>query len=411
MMVNSASVAVAMVLSLTGTSPFEPGLVARPPAGAAAVRLAAGAKLWAPKKSKPKSDDDEETAKKEEELLNPHSAKPAPAARSAAPRPASAQRPAPAAARQRRGIKMEEAANDEDEDDEEGGDDDDEDDKPKVVKRRKKIVEEEEDEEEDVPLPSLPVVRPRLVALDAGPTMMVRSFHYNTTQTPLQGDSHTRFGYQFALEAFPLLRTPPGFHRRIGLGISYEAESGTAGVLNTSKGLASTADVSMGRWGFDLRYALTFGARLVVVPALGYGKASAGLKGPTIPAPSGCPANNPDPCFASTNPSYLSMDLHIHVAATPLLSFSLVGGYLLGLGVQSGMGQISSSEATAKMSGFHVDVGASLLAYSDWLAVTAQVPIRQYVYNLTPTAGSAVTYRSATDTNYGFILGLAALAP
>ena len=42
MIVNSASVAVALVLSLTGTSPFEPGLVARPPAGVASLRLAAG---------------------------------------------------------------------------------------------------------------------------------------------------------------------------------------------------------------------------------------------------------------------------------------------------------------------------------------------------------------------------------
>jgi hypothetical protein len=408
MIVNSASVAVAMVLSLTGTSPFEPGLVARPPAGAAVVRLAAGAKLWAPKKSKPKSDDDEETAKKEEELLNPHSARPASAARpAAAPRPASAQRPAAGAVRQRRPIKMDEASNDEEDDEDDQGDDD-EDDKPKVAKRRKKIVEEEEDEDEDVPLPSLPVVRPRLVGLEAGPTMMVRSFHYNT---PLQGDNHTRFGYQFALEAFPLLRTPPGFYRRIGLGIVYEAVSGTAGILNTNTGLASTANVSMGRWGFDLRYALTFGARLVVVPALGYGKASANLDRPMTMLPSACLVTNADPCFASVNPSYLSMDLHIRVAATPLLSFSLVGGYLLGLGVQSGAGQISSSEATASMSGFHVDVGASLLAYSEWLAVTAQVPIRQYNYSLAPTAGSAVTYRSATDTNYGLILGLSALAP
>jgi hypothetical protein len=307
---------------------------------------------------------------------------------------------------------MEEASNDEDDDDEEGGDDDDEGDKPKVVKRRKKIVEEDEDEEEDVPLPSLPVVRPRLAGLEVGPAMMVRSFHYNT---PLQGDNHTRFGYQFAFESFPLLRTPPGFHRRIGIGAEYEVESGDAGVVQMSSGLTQSYPVSTGHWGVNLRYVITPGARLVLVPAIGYGNTSANVAQRPAPAmtppPSMCNTDAAYPCFANVNASYLSFDLHIRVAATPELSFSLVGGYLQGLSVQSGVGQISSSEATAKMSGFHVDIGASLLAYSDWLSVTAQVPIRQYGYSLAPTMGSAVTYRSATDTNYGLILGLSALAP
>jgi hypothetical protein len=410
MIVNSASVALAMVLSMAGSSPFERGVVPGQ-ASAAPLRLAAG-KLWAPKKSKPKADDDDDTAKKEEELLKPQKAKPAAPQRSG---PASRSAPRPAAATTTRGrhrIKMDDSASeDEDDDDSEG--DDDEDDTPKITKRRKRVVEEDEEDEdeEDLTLPSLPVVRPRLAGLEVGPAIMVRSFHYDT---PLQGDNHTRFGYQFAFESFPLLGLQLGAFRRIGIGASYEVESGDAGIVNAGSGQTIAYPVNTGHWGIDLRYVITPGARLVLVPALGYGITSANVgQRPSpmyTPVPSMCNTDAAYPCFANANASYFSIDLHIRVAATPQLSFSLVGGYMVGLGVQGGVGQISTTEATAKMQGFHVDVGASMLVFREWLAVNAQIPIRQNSYSLSPTMTTA-TYHAASDTYYGLLLGLSALAP
>jgi hypothetical protein len=395
MFVSPASFSVVVALSLPGALPPVPR-GGPPGAVAARVRLAA-VKLWAPKKAKAKTDED--YAKEEELLLKlPHVTKATQITRSAP-----GARPAPAAAASRHGVKMEEAAND----GAETNDEQDDDGEVATVRRPRRGFEDEGDDE--VPIPSLPAVRPRLIAFEAGPAMVVRTLHYDAA---LQGESHTRFGVQLALESFPLLRTPEGFHRFIGIGASYEAESGNAGIIQ-GDGSTRSYPVGMSRFGVDLRYALPFGPRWVVVPSFGYGRASANLN--DVPAsmvvtPSACTQSTPYPCFASASPSYLSIDVSARAAVLPTLSVSLAAGYLAGLGVQSGTGQISSSEAKATVAGFHIDMGASLIAYGDWLAVTAQIPIRFYSYSFTPTTGAA-TYHSASDTNYGFVVGLAALAP
>jgi hypothetical protein len=412
MIVNSASVAIVMALSLAGPSPSDTGGASRQTA-AAPLRLAA-AKLWAPKKSKPKSDDDDDTAQKEEELLKPQKAKPGP--RSApAPRPA----PRPAAAttsRPRHRIKMDESASeDEDDDDDSAGDDDDDEDHPKITKRRNRVVEEEEEDEDEeiLPLPSVAVLRPRLVGLEVGTAVMGRSFHYNT---PGQVDNKVRLGYQFALEAFPLLMVPSNFFRRIGIGASYEAESGDASV-SLPNGTTSSLPASMGRWGFDIRYVITPHARFTLVPAIGYGSSTAkvdipaSLQSMTMGLPSMCTTDVAFPCLATANPYYMTFDVHARFAATPEIGLELAAGLMLGVGVQKGPGQISTAEATPSMWGYHVDVGGSLLVYREWLAVTALVPIRRYAYSFTIPAGSAANYRTAGDTNYGLLLGVAALGP
>jgi hypothetical protein len=399
MFVSPASVSVFMALSFPGALPPAPRVE---PLGAATprVRLAA-VKLWAPKKPKAKTEED--YAKEEEMLLKlPHVTKAPQITRSALPA-----RPAPAAnASTRRGVKFEEAAND----DARANDGQEDDDGEVATVRKRKRVFEDDDEVEVEPLPSLPVVRPRLVAFEVGPAMIVRTLHYDAA---LQGESHTRLGYQLALESFPFLNTTPGFLRLIGIGASFEAESGNAGIIQ-GNGATRSYPVGMYRWGADLRYALPFGPRWVVVPAVGYGRASANLQ--DLPAsmvvtPSACTTSTSYPCFASANPSYVSIDVNVRAAVLPALSVSFAVGYFAGIGVASGVGQISSSEATATVGGYHIDLGGSLLAYGDWLAVTAQIPIRQYNYSFTPTAGSAATYRSATDTNYGFVVGVAALVP
>ena len=212
--------------------------------------MAAG--LWAPKKAtKPrprKSDSDYEES--EEELLRSPSA----------PAPKAEKPPAP---RKRKPIIMEEGEEEEDEDGEDGDDED----SPKVVKKRKRIVEEEEDDVEEV-IPSLQPILPRLIDFELGTSMLKRSFAYD--QPNMQGDNSFRFGYQIALEAYPMLNLPNGWFRTLGIGASYAKEYGDA-ITEGMSGMFTGYPVNQGRWGFDARYAIPVGERVVLIPALGYG--------------------------------------------------------------------------------------------------------------------------------------------
>ena len=234
-----------------------------------------------------------------------------------------------------------------------------------------------------------------------------RGFRYNT---PLQGDSAFRLGYSVSIEAYPLLRTPPGFYRRFGLGLSHEAQSGTAGHYDMATGSTVTYPVKQRRLGLDLRYFIPAGAHVLLVPAVGYGQVFSDLVRRT-PAgvPSSCLLTNADPCFADLGADYLFLDLHIRIAPNPQLALTLVGGYLIGFGVRAGADQIATSEASATLQGFHADLGASFLI-KNWFAVQATVPFRRYAYSLSPI-GNTATYRGATDTYYGFLAGLAFLSP
>ena len=387
MVFNSVSVAVlATVLCVTGVPELA---VAKP-----AERVLA-ANLWAPKKSAPasssksKSKSNDDDSAREEELLRSKS------------------HPAP---KQRHRIKMDGASSDAAASEEEDSEDEEEEDEDRPRRKRKRVADEEdedEDEEEDVPLPSLPPIRPRMASLSVGAGVVNRSFKYNT---PLQGDGAFRMGYALALEAFPLLRTPPGMHRRIGIGIAYERQSGTAGRYDMATGSTITYPVSQSRLGIDGRFFFPLGANVVLAPAVGYGKMSADLQRRTpVGPPSSCLATNADPCFADLNASYASFDLHLRIAPTPELALTLVGGYYLGLGVKTGADQISSGEASATVAGFHVDAGASFLI-KDWFAVQATIPFRRYAYTLSPINTTA-TYRGAADMYYGAMVGLAFLAP
>src|SRR6185369_8894220 len=112
-----------------------------------------------------------------------------------------------------------------------------------------------------------------------------RSFGFNTN---LQTESaFPRVGFDARLEAYPLIRQPRGWWRKIGLGVAYARESGRAAV-HQSDGGEYSYPVSQSRWGFDLRYAIPVGVRAVVVPALGYGSSSFSLKRQMPVPPSMC---------------------------------------------------------------------------------------------------------------------------
>ena len=388
----SATVVSAMVLSFTGasfdSSPAPTSMLV--PAHAKvepATWLAAG--LWAPKKAgkpRPARKSDADYEESEEELLRSPSA-PAPAKSEKAP-----------ASRRRKPIIMEDGQDEEEGDEEE----DDDEDGARVVKKRKRVVEEEDDDAEDV-IPSLPPILPRLINVELGTSVQKRSFSYD--QPNMQGDSSFRVGYQIGLEAYPLLTLPNGWFRTLGIGGSYAKAYGDA-ITQGMSGMFSGYPVNQGRWGFDVRYAIPAGERVVLIPSLGYGSMSADLERPAPQSPSSCLTTEMAPCFADIKTSYVSADFHIRVAATETLGLSLSGGYLVGLGVASGMDQISA-QAPAEMKGFHVEAGARLMI-KDWFAVYAAVPFRRYSFSFgAPAAGTTIMYRAAGDTYVGATVGVA----
>jgi hypothetical protein len=382
----SATTVAAIVLSLVGGSPLEARATANAAAAAAparaSIKVAAG--LWAPKKAakpRPARDDSE----REEELLKPR----APTGGETTARPT-----------KRRPIKMDDSV--EEEEEEEGEEEEDED-RPKVVKKRKRVVEEDQDVEE--PLESQPSVIPRLVNVGLGGALVRRSFAYN--EAARQGDKGFRAGYALVLESYPFVTQPSGAYRTLGVGAYYEAQYGDAIYESAMTGMFNGYGFKQSRWGFDVRWGIPIGQWVVIMPAVGYGRASADLQRSDQPVvPSMCGATDTMVCFADITAAYLSADLHLRVGVTPTFALSLAGGYLAGLGVAQGMDQITS-EGNASMNGFHVDVGGMMLI-NDYLAVQATVPIRRYGYAYGAPAG-ARTYQGATDMYYGLIAGIAVM--
>ena len=134
---------------------------------------------------------------------------------------------------------------------------------------------------------------------------------------------------------------PSGWWRTFGVGASFEKEYGDSTRAQPS-GVFMGAAVNHTRWGFDARYAIPAGEWVVVMPALGYGRVGADLERMTPTMPSSCLTSNPDPCFGDIKAAYLSADLHIRVAVSPIFALSLAGGYLQGLGVARGADQITA---------------------------------------------------------------------
>ena len=94
-------------------------------------------------------------------------------------------------------------------------------------------------------------------------------------------------------------------------------------------------------------------------------------------------------------------DLHLRIAATPTFALSLTGGYLLGLGVGKGVGQIGSEAGSTSLAGFHGEIGASWML-TDWLAFQVAIPFMTYAYKF---SGGTATYGSASETYYGLTVG------
>jgi hypothetical protein len=392
MLFPSATIVAAMVLtSNLGTSPIatrtaEPTFGGAPGSAVASMKNVAG--LWAPKKAakpRPARDDDE----REEELLKPRN-------------PTNGGGGGGASKGKRRPIKMDDSAEEEGEDETDEGGDDDDDDKPKVAKRRKRVAEEEEDESPE-PLESQPSIIPRLINVGVAPSVIRRSFGFD--QAALQGDTGVRLGYQLSLESFPLVTRPNGWYRTLGIGAVYEKEYGDA-THDAAGGMFNGYPFSQERLGFDVRFAIPAGDSVIVMPAVGYGRVTADLQRPNPTTPTNCTvASAMDPCFGDVKAAYLSIDLHVRVALSPMFAMSLAGGYLQGVQVARGPNQITV-EGAASMKGFHVEAGPTLML-TDWVGLQATATFRRYGYSFTPTTGTSFSYRSAADMYYGVIAGLA----
>jgi hypothetical protein len=390
MVLDSAIVALTAILSIADVASSEKAAEA---AAVAPVRVAA-ARLWAPKKSKPRRPPPREEV---DEGDDDGRSKAKPSAR-----PETTSKPRPR-------VHMEDEADAEDGQEEADSSEEAEEEQPKVAKRAKnryEKAEEEEEADEARPISSLPSILPRLVTFGIGGSVLRRSFAYDAT---LQGDTEfPRFGYRAALEAYPLLKLA-GAVRTLGLGIWYAKEYGNAGSAQTD-GSTISFPVNHGRWGFDLRYAIPLGERVVLVPAAGYGKTTVDL-GRNMPTePLMCPAipATTAPCFGDVNASHLLVDFHIRIAATPMLAVSLGGGYLLGLSVEKGAGGIAS-QADASLKGFHAELGMSLLL-NNVVALQAEIPFWRYGYSFSTAAGGAAT-PAATDQYYGLVVGIAVMTP
>ncbi len=392
MVINLVFVAGTMVLSLIGTSP-APGLGAGEIAGPAAaipavpaVKVAARVDSFSPPPKAAKK-------RKAPPARSPGSVQPESVEEDVDEDQPPARRPPPTTRRRLPVEEMESEAGEEEEEE-------DDDEKPKPKKKRKRVVEEEEeeDEEDDAPMASLPVILPRPISVMAGVSAIGRSFAFNT-MTQQKESTFPRPGIALTIEAFPLLRMPRGWHKRLGVGLTLAMEFGAAALANMTTGASTSFPVTQRRWSLDVRYAIPLGERFVLVPALGYGTNAFDLKTlmPATQVPTVCDSSSTMPCLADIYATYAVAGGHIRIAATESLAFSLSGGYFLGLSVSRGPGQLAVESTETKVSGFHIEPGVTFML-KDWLALRAAIPIVRYDYAFT---NQMAVYKSATETYYG----------
>jgi hypothetical protein len=262
-------------------------------------------------------------------------------------------------------------------------------------------AEDDEEEEAEPALDALPVIVPRLVSLQIGPSMSGRNFHFNSSlNPPLQSESSfPRIGVAIELQTFPLLLLPHGFFRLFGANLSYERDSGQAAVPQAN-GSTNSFPAVQSRFQLDVRYPFFLGQSFMIAPAVGYATTSFDLKRNTPVLPSMCPKGFAEACIPDVAVSHLLVDVNLRVAITPSIGMSLVAGYLLGTGVRGNI----TSESRASASGYHGDLGATVLV-NDWMAVVGKV---SYWNNGFTFSDASFGYRSASEIYYGGTVGISA---
>jgi hypothetical protein len=245
-----------------------------------------------------------------------------------------------------------------------------------------------------------PVVAPHLVAFSLGTSLIGRSFSFDGPQQP---DSGFREGLVAAVESFPLLAARRWF-ARLGVGASFGTEVGSAGMTQPDGGTLSYP-VTERRWALDVRYALPFGPRFLLVPRFGYGHSSYDLGRRAQPAPSTCTATSTLVCVPDVEVAHLTIGADARFAITPALAISLGAAFLPAFGVGRGMGQLAV-ESPASARGFSADLAVTWQIL-DWLALRAALPVERYGYQFDRRP---LSYTSASETYYGLVAGAVVFA-
>lgn len=271
------------------------------------------------------------------------------------------------------------------------------------ARKRASEDEEEEEEEEETPLAVLPVVAPRLISLDVGVAVMGRNFHYNTA---LQKENTLpRSGLALALESYPLIQMTPDWYTKIGVGANLAVEFGAA-ALQQGNGSSVSFPVSQQRWQVDLRYAILASESIVIIPTVGYGKNHFDLKIRAPVAPSACNTQSTSPCLADIDATYVAGDVHARFALVNSFSLSLSAGYIQGISVSKGPGQIGQERNTI-MSGFRGELAGNLMLL-DWLMARVAVPVTRFGYTFAGGATPTATYTAASELYYGVVVSAVA---
>ena len=116
-----------------------------------------------------------------------------------------------------------------------------------------------------------------------------------------------------------------------------------------------------------------------------------------------CPKGFAEACIPDVAVSHLLVDVNLRVAITSSLGASLVVGYLHGTGVRQGI----TSESRASATGYHGDLGATVLV-NDWMAIVGKV---SYWNNAFTFSDGSFGYRSASEIYYGGTIGISAFTP
>jgi hypothetical protein len=112
------------------------------------------------------------------------------------------------------------------------------------------------------------------------------------------------------------------------------------------------------------------------------------------------------PCIPDVRATYLVADAHLRIAATDDFSLSLSAGYMLGLTVGRGAGEVGS-EKTPAMSGIRFELGANWML-NDWLALRFAIPFIRHSFTF---SGGTATYVSARETYLGGTVGALIFIP
>jgi hypothetical protein len=268
---------------------------------------------------------------------------------------------------------------------------------PTTVRRRPPLLEEDDDDRSSTVLPA--AIAPHLVSVGLGVSMVGRSFGFDA---PLQAENtFPRPGVSASFETYPVVYfRPRSWLAGLGVGATFEHEIGSA-EIGQADGATLGFPVSEGRWSIDLRYALSFRDRFVLVPRVGYGHSGFDVERRTeTTAPSMCTGTSTQVCLPDVQVSHVTVGVEGRLSVAPAWALTAGAALLPAFGVGRGRGQLGAESAVSAF-GTSVDLGVGW-QITPWLIARAVVPVTHYSYSF---SAPTVMYKSASETTYGLTVG------